>query len=494
MFFSKSQYLRGVQCHKSLWLYKYKRELQDKPTESQLARFHTGDEVGKLALELFDCTEKIAFDEGDFSDKIAKTKALINSGARSIAEATFAYNGVLVMVDILQITPNGLIINEVKSGTELKDVYIDDLAVQYFVLSGAGHTIIGANLVHIDSSYTRKGALEVEKLFAKVDCLQAVIEKQDEVAQNLCAFGKILDHSTNAPNIAIGTHCDSPYSCDFKGVCFSSVPSEDSIFEISRLDKRTKFALYHKNIARFSDITDFSVFSPSQILQIQCALNNTTHIDKPAIKAFLDLLRYPVYHLDFETFQEAVPSYDDERPYMQIPFEYSLHIDYGDGRIEHRGFLADGRGDPRGDFVESLTRDIPRGALILAYNAGFEKGVMKNLALAFPQYADILKHFCENVADLMTPFAQKSYYHPAMRGSYSIKAVLPALVPEMEQAYKDLELVHNGGEAMEVFPALKSMDIANREAYRNALLEYCKLDTLAMVKVLGKLREVAGKG
>ena len=144
--------------------------------------------------------------------------------------------------------------------------------------------------------------------------------------------------------------------------------------------------------------------------------------------------------------------------------------------------------------MKSLTRDIPRGALILAYNAGFEKGVMKNLALAFPQYADILKHFCENVADLMTPFAQKSYYHPTMRGSYSIKAVLPALVPEMEQAYKDLELVHNGGEAMEVFPALKSMDIANREAYRNALLEYCKLDTLAMVKVLGKLREVAEKG
>lgn len=487
---SKSQYLRGVQCHKRLWLYKYKRELLDEPTPSQLARFQAGNEVGELALELFKCKDKIDFDEGDFSAKIERTKALMKSGANSIAEATFSYNGVLVMVDILQITQDGLIINEVKSSTGLKPVYIDDLAVQYFVLSGAGYKVIGANLVHIDSSYTRKGALEVDRLFKQVDCLQAVIEKQSEVEQNLRAFEKILEDSANPPQIDIDSHCDNPYSCDFKGVCWSGVPDENSVFEISRLDSRTKFALYHSGIARFSDIKDFSAFSASQILQIKCALDNAVHIDKSAIKAFLATIRYPVYHLDFETFMEAVPSYDSQCPYMQVPFQYSLHIDYGD-RFEHREFLADTQGDPRVALVESLVRDIPRGAFILAYNASFEKGVMKRLALTFPQYAEILEHFCENTADLMTPFAQKAYYHPAMRGSYSIKAVLPALMPEMEQAYKDLELVHNGGEAMEAFPALKAMDRANRWAYRRALLEYCKLDTLAMVKVLGKLREVA---
>ncbi len=489
MFLSKSQYLRGVQCEKSLWLYKYKRELQEKPLDSQLARFKSGNEVGKLALELFNCKDKIEFDEGDFGAKIARTKALMKSGAHSIAEATFSHNGVLVMVDILQITPQGVIINEVKSSTGLKSVHIDDLAVQYFVLSGAGHKVIGANLVHIDSAYTRKGALEVEKLFKQVDCLQAVVEKQSEVADNLARFESVLDDSANPPQIDIDSHCDNPYSCDFKGVCWSGVADENSVFEISRLDWRTKFALYHSGIARFSDIKDFSAFSASQILQIQCALDNATHIDKPAIQAFLATLRYPVYHLDFETFQEAVPSFDSQCPYMQVPFQYSLHIDYGD-RFEHREFLADAQGDPRAALVESLVRDIPRGAFILAYNASFEKGVMKRLASTFPQYAEILEHFCENTADLMTPFAQKSYYHPAMRGSYSIKAVLPALMPEMEQAYKDLELVHNGGEAMEAFPALKAMDRANRWAYRRALLAYCKLDTLAMVKVLGKLREV----
>ncbi len=489
MFLSKSQYLRGAQCEKSLWLYHYRRELQEKPLDSQLARFQSGNEVGALALELFECKEKIAFSEGDFSAKIERTKELIKSGVNCIAEATFSHNGVLVMVDILQITPQGVIINEVKSSTGLKPAHIDDLAVQYFVLNGAGHKVIGANLVHIDSAYTRKGALEVEKLFKKVDCLQAVIEKQGEVAQNLARFESVLADNANPPNIAIGTHCDCPYSCDFKGVCWSEVPSENSVFEISRLDSRTKFALYHSGITHFSDIKDFSAFSTSQILQIQCALNNAIHIDKPAIKAFLATLRYPVYHLDFETFQEAVPSFDSQCPYMQVPFQYSLHIDYGDENVEHREFLADCEGDPRPALVESLVRDIPRGAFILAYNASFEKGVMKKLALIFPQYAEILEHFCEHTADLMTPFAQKSYYHPAMRGSYSIKAVLPALVPQMQSAYKGLELVHNGGEAMEAFPALKSMSESEREAYRNALLEYCKLDTLAMVKVLGKLRE-----
>lgn len=447
--------------------------------------------MGELALKLFDCKDKIAFSEGDFSAKIERTKELMKSDVHSIAEATFSHNGVLVMVDILQISADGLIINEVKSSTGLKSVYIDDLAVQYFVLNGAGHKVIGANLVHIDSSYTRKGALKVDRLFKQVDCLQAVIEKQSEVEQNLRAFEEILENSTNPPQIDIDSHCDNPYSCDFKGVCWSGVPSENSVFEISRLDWRTKFALYHSGTARFSDIKDFSAFSASQILQIQCALDNATHIDKSAIKAFLATIRYPVYHLDFEIFMEAVPSYDSQCPYMQVPFQYSLHIDYGDENIEHREFLADCEGDPRVALVESLVRDIPRGAFILAYNASFEKGVMKRLALTFPQYAEILEHFCEHTADLMTPFAQKAYYHPAMRGSYSIKAVLPALVPEMEQAYRSLELVHNGGEAMEAFPALKAMDRANREVYRHALLEYCKLDTLAMVKVLGKLREVA---
>ncbi|MGX3012055.1 DUF2779 domain-containing protein [Helicobacter sp. 23-1044] len=490
---SKSQYLRGVQCEKSLWLYKYKRELQDSLSDSQLARFGSGVEVGALALKLFDCKDKIDFDSSDFAQKIAQTDSLIKNGAKSIAEATFAHNGILVMIDILQITERGLIINEVKSSTGVKPVHIDDLAIQYFVLSNAVREfeVVGANLVHINRDYERSGDLELEKLFCKIDCLKSVIAKQSEVEQNLTRFEQILT-SANPPQIAIDSHCDNPYSCDFKGVCFGAIPKENSVFDISRLDSRKKFALYHSGIVDFGDIRDFGAFNDKQRLQIECALERKIHIDKDAICAFLATLRYPIYHLDFESFTEAVPSFDGERPYMQVPFQYSLHIDYGDSRLEHREFLADANGDPRGALAKSLVQNIPQGAFILAYNASFEKGVMKNLGLIFPQYAEVLEGFVANVADLMTPFAQKSYYHYAMNGSYSIKAVLPALVPEMANAYKDLDLIHNGGEANEAFPRLKFMDESTRESYRNALLKYCELDTLAMVKVVEKLKEIVG--
>ena len=489
---SKSQYLRGIQCEKSLWLYKYKRELQDAPSDSQLARFKGGVEVGALALKLFDCKDKIDFETSDFAQKIAQTDSLLKSGAKSIAEATFAHNGILVMIDILQITDEGLIINEVKSSTSLKPVYIDDLAIQYFVLSNAVREfkVIGANLVHINSDYTRNGALELDKLFCKIDCIKSVIEKQSEVADNLARFKRVLSDSEQPPQIPIDLHCDNPYPCDFSGFCRANLPKENSVFDISRLDLRKKYALYHSGIVNFSDIRDFSAFNDKQRLQIKCALGREVHIDKGAIREFLATLRYPIYHLDFESFAEPVPSFDLQRPYMQVPFQYSLHIDYGDSRLEHREFLADCYGDPRESLAKSLTQNIPQGAFILAYNASFEKGVMKNLGLIFPQYAEILEGFVANVADLMTPFAQKSYYHYAMNGSYSIKAVLPALVPEMANAYKDLDLIHNGGEANEAFPRLKFMDESTRESYRTALLEYCKLDTLAMVKVVEKLKEI----
>jgi hypothetical protein len=174
---------------------------------------------------------------------------------------------------------------------------------------------------------------------------------------------------------------------------------------------------------------------------------------------------------------------------MQIPFQYSIHIDYGNGKVEHKEFLGDENSDPREALAKQLVEDIPLHVTVLAYNMGFEKGVIRKLSESFPALHSKLMSIHDNIKDLMTPFQTKDYYHPNMKGSYSIKQVLPSLVPEMEKAYKDLNLVHHGGEAMQTFASLSTMDEETREAYRNALLEYCKLDTLAMVKVLEKLKE-----
>ena len=180
-----------------------------------------------------------------------------------------------------------------------------------------------------------------------------------------------------------------------------------------------------------------------------------------------------------------MPEFIGLRPYEQIPFQFSIHKDDGKGNLEHFEFLAEAGADPRYDLALNLIKFIPQDACLLAYNMSFEKRVMRQLAINYPQISSELMSIHDNIKDLMTPFASKSYYHPKMQGSYSIKYVLPALVPEFESAYKDLNLIHHGGEAMAHMPA------DEREAYRKALLEYCKLDTLAMVKVLEKLREAA---
>ena len=244
-------------------------------------------------------------------------------------------------------------------------------------------------------------------------------------------------------------------------------------------------------MVKFEDIKDLDKFNASQQIQIRSELSGEQIIDKEAIKEFLETLSYPLYHLDFETFQQAVPEFVGLSPYEQIPFQFSIHKEDGKGNLEHFEFLADVGADPRYELALNLIKFIPQDACVLAYNMSFEKGVIRRLATNYPQISNELMEIHDNIKDLMASFASKSYYHPKMRGSYSIKYVLPALVPEFESAYKDLNLIHHGGEAMQAYENMTRMLADEREAYKKALLAYCKLDTLAMVKVLEKLREVA---
>ncbi|WP_103641119.1 DUF2779 domain-containing protein [Campylobacter concisus] len=491
MTLSKSLYVRGLQCEKSLWLKKKRPEVLQALDDSAQAVFDTGTSVGELACELFSGGERIEY-TGDFNAQMAKTKELIEHGTKVIYEATFCFDGILVMVDILRICDDGLIINEVKSSTSVKEVYIDDASIQYYVISSLGYKVSGVNIIHIDSSYVRGEKLELEKLFHTEDVTEQIMQKQAEIPQILNKFEKILSKNVE-PEVDIGPHCSDPYNCDAWEYCWCEqrgIP-EYSIFNISRLRSNKKFELYKNGVVKFEDIKDLSIFNASQQIQIRSELSKEQIIGKEAIKEFLNTLSYPLYHLDFETFQQAVPEFMGLSPYEQIPFQFSIHKEDGKGNLEHFEFLAEVGADPRYELALNLIKFIPQDACVLAYNMGFEKGVIKRLATNYPQISNELMAIHDNIKDLMAPFASKSYYHPKMQGSYSIKYVLPALVPEFESAYKDLNLIHNGGEAMQAYEGMAYMSADEREAYKNALLEYCKLDTLAMVKVLEKLREVA---
>ena len=491
MTLSKSLYIRGLQCEKSLWLKKKKPEVLQAPDDGAQAIFDTGTSVGELACELFSGGERIEY-TGDFGSQMTKTKELIERGTKVIYEATFCFDGILVMVDILRICEDGLIINEVKSSTSVKEVYIDDASIQYYVISSLGYKVSAVNIIHIDNTYVRGEKLELEKLFHAEDVTEQIIQKQAEIPQILSKFDEILSKNVE-PEVDIGPHCSDPYHCDAWEYCWCEqrgIP-EYSIFNISRLRSDKKFDLYKNGVVKFEDIKELDKFNASQQIQIRSELSQEEIIDKDAINEFLGTLSYPLYHLDFETFQQAVPEFVGLRPYEQIPFQFSIHKEDGNGNLEHFEFLAEVGADPRYELALNLIKFIPQDACVLAYNMSFEKGVIRRLVTNYPQISSELMAIHDNIKDLMAPFASKSYYHPKMQGSYSIKYVLPALVPEFESAYKDLNLIHNGGEAMQAYEAMTHMSADERKAYKKALLAYCKLDTLAMVKVLEKLREVA---
>ena len=488
---SKSLYTRGLQCPKSLWLKKYNKDILTTADSSAQAIFETGDRVGSLACKLFPDGEEIPFEGTSFEEKIALTQQWLNEGMKNIYEATFEYDGILVMVDILHINDdNAVEIYEVKSSTSVKSVYLDDASIQYYVLNGLGYNVKTTNIVHINNAYKREDKLEIEKLFSIVDVSDEVLELQYNIPEQLKHFRNFLTDKEKEPQLDIGSHCFKPYACDAMEHCWKHVP-EYSVFDISRLRTDKKFELYYKGIIDFNDIEDMSAYSESQQVQIKSEQTQSDIITKKAIKDFIGTLSYPLYHLDFETFQQAIPEWKGISPFMHIPFQYSLHVEKEDKKeLEHYEFLAKEGIDPRYELAKRLVNDIPTDVTVLAYNMGFEKGVIRKLAAMFDELAPELLAIHDNIKNLMTPFQRKDYYVPSMKGSYSIKYVLPALVPEMAKAYKELDGVQNGGEAMQTYTKLAHMKDKKEVAQlREALLRYCELDTIAMVKILEKLKE-----
>ncbi|WP_415250984.1 DUF2779 domain-containing protein [Sulfurimonas sp.] len=488
---SKSLYTRGIQCSKALWLKKHKSSVLSLPNASAEAIFETGNIVGDLACELFPNGKKVGFGKG-FEEMLYTTKQYIEEDTSNIYEATFAYDGILVMLDILHIDGDGISIYEVKSSTSVKDIYIHDVSIQYYVLKHLGFNIKSANVIHLDNSYVRGDELNIGELFSVVDVTQEVQSLQANIPHILGEFENYLSDKTTEPDIDIGKHCKNPYECDAKDYCWRvqrSIP-EYSVFNIFNLGSKKQVELYEKGIVDIKDVPDSFAMTAKQAQAVSNYKSGVTHIDKELIEEFLNTFTYPVYHLDFETFQQAIPEFKGISPFMQIPFQYSLHIEHEDGRLEHCEFLAQDGEDPRELLAQKLCEDIPRDVTVLAYNMGFEKGVIRKLASNYPELSEHLLCIHDNIKDLMTPFGQKHYVTPSMNGSYSIKYVLPALVPEMQNAYKELDGVQNGGEAMNAFANMSKLGEVEKEQMRNSLLEYCKLDTLAMVRVLGKLKEV----
>ena len=479
-YLSKSLYIRGLQCHKSLFLQKYNPDLKDDISDSQEAIFQGGRDVGTLAWELFPGGVEIPYEGLSHQEQLDLTQSKIQEGQKTIYEATFSYQGIFVKVDILHKGKTGWDIYEVKASTKVKDVHIDDVAVQYYVVSGTALPVSRAYLVHINNKYVRKGDIDVTKLFTKEDLTEEVIEKQSSIKKESKKQKKMLQGKE--PNIDIGSYCDDPYTCDFHDHCWSHVP-EDSVFDIKgRIDR---FSLYNEGYLSMYDVPQDRL-KPDQIMQIEYNRNKQVKTDRKNIQTFLKTVKYPLAFFDFETFMAAVPPYDGIKPYQQIPFQYSLHIlEKPDGKLQHHEYLARPRQDPREDLTNNLINQMPDKGSVLVYNQSFEIGILKNLAELFPQQKKKIEKIISNVVDLMAPFKNRDIYHWQMNGSFSLKAVLPAMVSQLSYEHLD---VSDGGMAMEAYAAMNQTDDKKEIArIRKSLLEYCKMDTLAMVEIIKKL-------
>ncbi len=487
-YLSKSLFIRGMQCHKSLYLHKYHPELKDDLSESQEALFQSGIEVGELAWGLFPDGVLIPYEGLSHDEQVAMTMAEMRKGTGTIYEAAFKYDGIFFKADILNKAGERWDLYEVKSSAGVEDYHIDDVVLQYYVLSATGVPVSGAYLVYVNNQYVRDGEIEVDKLFAIEDLTDAVRQKQDFVKEEIVKIREML--KGDLPTVGIGPYCEKPFLCDFCGHCWQHIP-EDSVFRLGGkgIDK---FEFYRQGIVRLKDVP-LDVLNKGQRKQVEAFLKKKEFIDRDAVREFLDTIWYPLYFLDFETFMAAIPLYNKTRPYQQVPFQYSLHyLSHQGARLEHYEFLSKPNVDPREELIKKLISEIPDNACVLAYHAQFEKDRLRELAEAFPQYGGKIENIINNTVDLEILFRRKNVYHWEMGGSYSQKVILPTLVPEL--GYKDLE-VTDGGMAMQTyFEMCGVQDQTDLEKIRHDLLEYCKRDTLGMVKILERLMEIAQGG
>ena len=494
IYLSKSRYCKARQCKKIIWLKKYKPEYAIQKARDIV--LENGTKVGQLAKGLFGKYENIDFNE-NLNIMIDQTKKLLKNKPNIITEASFNYNNNFCSVDILKNDIDGVEIYEVKSSTEISDIYLDDVSYQYYILNNLEFNIKKACIVYINNKYVKQGNLELNKLFNIEDVTEIAKSKQQEIENNIYELNKYMEeHMDNEPKDDIGIKCFKPYECEFWEYCTRNLP-KPNVFDIKggmHLDK--KFEKYYDGKISFNDLQNENI-NPKYLEQIDFELNNLQpKIDKDYIKEIIKALNYPLYFLDYETYQVAIPEIDGTRPYQQLPFQYSLHILKEEGAaIEHKEFLAEIEDkDFIRHFAENLIKDIPDNGSVIIYNRAFEPARNREIAEMYPDLKDELERINCNMIDFLEPFKQRKYYTKEMQGSASIKYVLPALYQkDSELDYHNLPVVHNGEEASEAFLSLKGKSKEKQKEIRNGLLVYCQLDTYAMVKIWMKFKQILSK-
>ena len=482
---SKSQYVKGRQCIKKVWLYNYKKEKASPPSAFQEHLFSQGNDVGLLAHKLFPDGENITEDYNQINEALEHTKKAISEGVKVLFEGAFIFNNVLVRADILKSNEDGSWdLLEVKSSSSWKKVHCLDLAVQKYVIESSGLKIRSTSIVHLNKDYVRGDNLDLKGLF-KTTTLTEEIELEYQLVPSYLENIQNFLEIDKEPDADIGSVCKTPYPCEFKDYCWSQV-AKDSIHYITRITDKKRSTLLAQGCELVNDIPNDFDLSPGQRVQVECAKESRERIESNEIRDFLTTLKPPLFYLDFESIPMAIPPFKGYSPYQHLTFQYSLHIGKEEKGLRHEEFIMDSIAPP-GELLGELTKHLGEEGSIVVYNASFERSRLMELRYFYPHFSQKINDIISRLWDLMIPFQKKWYYAPEFYGSYSIKQVLPVFAPELN--YKDLE-ISKGDDAVAGF--LKYVEMRpgiEKDKVRENLLEYCKLDTYSMVVILDRLKK-----
>ena len=484
---SKSKLLAFRQCPKRLWLEVRQPELRA-DSGPAVARFATGLQVGDIARQLYDPQSLGALIDPQaegFDAAFARTQHLLTHSRQPIFEAGFRAGGALAFADVLLPSDDGDQLGwrmvEVKSSTSVKDYHRDEAAIQACLARESGIALTAIALAHIDSGWTYPGNGDYQGLLVEADLTEEAFARTDEV-RGWIADAQAVVARKKAPRLATGAQCSAPYECGFLAHCQSAEPqAEHHVRWLPRRSQALKAHIEEHGISELRDVPD-DLLNPTQQRVKAATLSGQAFFDQPATAQALAAHKLPGYFIDFETIQFGVPLWKGTRPYQQLPFQFSVHRLGRTGRATHQAFLDLSGGNPSLAFAQSLVAACGERGPVFVYNAAFETTRIRELAERHPRLATALRAINDRVVDLL-PIARQHYYHPSQQGSWSIKAVLPALCPELH--YDALDGVQDGGAAQQAYlEAITPATSAPRKAeLERQLLAYCSLDTWAMVRL-----------
>lgn len=477
---SKSAFMKAEQCLKHFYLYKNHPNLRDKISREKQFIFKRGTDVGIFAQQLFPGGIDVTVGEKRNQEQFAqKTKELIEQGVSTIYEATFIYDDLLVMVDILHKHDDKWIAYEVKSSLKITETYVKDACFQYYVIKNCLPNLQDFNLLTLNPNYVLNGKLEIEKLFKTTSIMKDAV-KNVSYFSHKSQQAKLTLEQNKIPNIKVGPHCFQPYDCDFLGLCWKNIGDSSSVFSIGKLSKAAIFEFYNNNIQRIEDIDINKIENKEIQIQVKAVKENKEQFNSSLVKQFISSVKEPYCSLDIEVWMSAIPYYDGTKSFQQVPFLFSM-ISEENGELKNYSYFKPIDEDLRKDFLERILIETKKFNTILMYDKSLEETVLNQLAELYPEFLNDITDLKSKIVDLAEPIKKGNYYHPDMKGNFSLKSIAP--IVNQEAGFENLD-IQSGIIAMYIYESLLELNAIEAEQIKQQLVDYCEMDALITYQLL----------